>query len=241
LVRPRPGREIEIEAIAVTKARDRADRRRGHRPVRPVIVTSMRVYHREGAGRPVRIAWVYEELGEPYDLEIMTREEGLGEGHRARHPLGRVPVIEDDDGFIFESAAICLHLADLFPQAALAPPPGTHERALVYQWSVFVPAELEPPLIEAGRQAERDPERAQLARERFGTAAGAVAGALGDGEYLVGDRFTVADVLVSSALAFTRRAGLWDDLPPSLQRYVERMDQRPARQRAVAAIQASPA
>lgn len=189
----------------------------------------------------MRIAWVYEELGEPYELVIMSREEGFGEEHRTRHPLGRVPVLEDDDGFVFESAAIALHLADLFPQAGLAPAPGTHERALVYQWSVFVPAELEPPLMDAARQAERDPERAQRARERFDAAAGAVAAALGEGEYLVGDRFTVADVLVSSALGFTRRAGLWDRLPPSLQRYVERMDQRPARQRAVAALQGSPA
>lgn len=203
------------------------------------VGTVMRVYHREGAGRPVRIAWVYEELGEPYDLVVMSRVQAKGEEHRGRHPLGRVPVLEDDDGFVFESAAICLHLADLFPQAGLAPPPGTHERALVYQWSVFVPAELEPPLIEAGMQAERDPERAQRARGRFAQAAGAVADGLGDREYLVGDRFTVADVLVSSALSFARRAGLWEELPPSLHGYVERMDQRPARQRAASALQGS--
>jgi glutathione S-transferase len=205
------------------------------------MVTSVRVYHREGAGRPVRVAWLFEELGEPYELVIMSREEGFADEHRSRHPLGRVPVLEDDDGFTFESAAICLHLADVFPQAGLLPPAGTHDRALAYQWSIFVPAELEPPLIEAARQAERDPERARRARERVETAAGALAAALGDDEYLVGDRFTVADVLVSSALGFTRRSGLWDSLPASLQQYVERMEERPARQRAVAAIQGSPA
>jgi glutathione S-transferase len=201
----------------------------------------MRVYHREGAGRPVRIAWVYEELGEPYELVIMSKEEGHGEEHRSRHPLGRVPVLQDDDGFVFESAAICLHLADLYPQAGLAPAPGTHERALVYQWSVFVPAEVEPPLIEAAMQAERDPERAERARGRFDATAAAVADALGENEHLVGDRFSVADVLVSSALGFTRRSGRWEELPQSLRNYVERMEQRPARQRAVAAIQGSPA
>jgi glutathione S-transferase len=56
----------------------------------------------------------------------MTREESKGEEHRVRHPLGRVPVLEE--GFVFESAAICLHLADLHPHAGLAPAPGTHER-----------------------------------------------------------------------------------------------------------------
>jgi glutathione S-transferase len=202
----------------------------------------MRIYSREGAGRPIRIAWLYEELGEPYELEVMTPEEAKeGAEHRARHPLGRVPVLEDDEGPIFESVAICLHLADLYPQAALAPAPGTHERALVYQWSVFVPAELEPPLIETAMQAERDPERSQRARVRFEAAVAAVNDALGDREYLVGDRFTVADILVSSGLGFTRRAGLGDALSPSLRAYVERMDERPARQRAVAAIMGSPA
>jgi glutathione S-transferase len=90
----------------------------------------MRLYHREHAGRPIRVAWVLEELGEPYEITVMTREESNGEEHRVRHPLGRVPVLEDDDGFVFESAAICLHLADLHPNAGLAPAPGTHERAL---------------------------------------------------------------------------------------------------------------
>ncbi len=69
---------------------------------------------------------------------MVTREESGGDEHRARHPLGRVPVLEDDEGrFVFESAAICLHLADLHPQAGLAPVPGTHDRALLYQWTVF--------------------------------------------------------------------------------------------------------
>jgi len=106
----------------------------------------MRLYHREHAGRPIRVAWMLEELGEPYEITMMTREEAKGEEHRARHPLGRVPVLEDEEGFVFESAAICLHLADLNPDAGLAPAPGTHERALLYQWTIFAPAELEPPL-----------------------------------------------------------------------------------------------
>jgi Glutathione S-transferase, N-terminal domain len=124
--------------------------RPGERTLAPVTIVRrmMRVYHREHAGRPIRVAWMLEELGEPYEITMMTREESKGEGHRARHPLGRVPVLEDEEGFIFESAAICLHLADLHPDAALAPAPGTHDRALLYQWTIFAPAELEPPLID---------------------------------------------------------------------------------------------
>jgi len=193
----------------------------------------MRVFHREHAGRPVRVVWMLEELGQPYELTVMSREEGRSEEHRARHPLGRVPVLEDDDGFVFESSAICLHLADMYPEAGLVPPLGTHDRALVYQWASFVPAELEPPLIESAMQADRDPERAAAARRRFDAAASAVAGTLDGEEYLVAGRFGVADVLVSTALAFTARAGFADELPTNLKDYIARLAQRPAYQRAV--------
>ena len=205
------------------------------RPPAPftIVARMMRLYHREHAGRPLRVAWMLEELGEPYEITTMTQEEGKGEEHRARHPLSRVPVLEDEDGFVFESAAICLHLADLHPDAGLAPPPGTHDRALLYQWTIFAPAEIEPPLIEFAMQAQRDPDRAASARRRFDRAAGAVSGALEGNDYLVGGRFTVADVLVGSALAFTNRIGIADELPENLRAYLERLTQRPARQRAV--------
>jgi glutathione S-transferase len=193
----------------------------------------MRVFHREHAGRPVRVVWTLEELGQPYELTVLTRDEGRSEEHRARHPLGRVPVLEDDEGFVFESAAICLHLADMHPEAGLVPPLGTHDRALVYQWACFAPAELEPPLIESAIQAERDPERAAAARRRFDAAAGGVSSALDAGEYLVARRFGVADVLVGTALAFTARAGFSEELPANLKDYVARLAQRPAYKRAV--------
>jgi len=196
----------------------------------------MRVFHREHAGRPIRVLWTLEELGEPYELIVLSREEGRGEEHRERHPLGRVPVIEDEHGFLYESAAICLHLAEVHPDGALIPPPGTHERALVYQWAVFAPAEIEPPLFEAWVQSERDPERAASARRRFDRAAAAVRDALGSSDHLLGDRFSVADVLVGTAVAFTATAGFGEQLAPELQAYLARLAARPAFQRAAARI-----
>ncbi len=193
----------------------------------------MRVFHRERAGRPLRILWTLEEVGEPYELTVMSGEEGRGEDHRHRHPLGRVPVLEDDEGFLFESTALCLHLGDLHPEAGLLPAVGTHDRALVYQWSCFAPAELEPPLFETWSQAERDPERAALARQRFDAAAGAVERALDGEEYLVGGRFSIADVLVGTTLLFTTRAGFSEELAPSLKSYMGRLTERPAFGRAV--------
>src|SRR5213076_2970368 len=151
----------------------------------------LKVFHREHAGRPIRVVWTLEELGQSYELEAMTYEQGTSEEHRARHPLVRVPVLQDDEGYVFESAAICLHLADLDPALRLTAPLGTHERALVYQWSTFAPSEIEAAIF-----AEAQPERAEKARQRFATAAGAVAKSLesNGSEYLVADRFTVADV-----------------------------------------------
>jgi glutathione S-transferase len=193
----------------------------------------LRVYHRERAGRPFRIIWVLEELGTPYELIVMSREEGHGPEHLTRHPLGRVPVLEDQQGFVFESAAICLHVADLHPEAGLVPALGTHARALVYQWATFAPAELEPPLFEAWTAAKRDPERAEAARERFWSAAKPVEEGLGGADFLVGNQLTVADVMVGTTLSFTTRVGIADQLSPGLSSYLARLAERPAFQRAM--------
>jgi glutathione S-transferase len=201
----------------------------------------MRIYHREHAGRPVRAAWMLEEAGQRYEVVRMTSEEGKGVEHRARHPLGRVPVLEDDEGrLVFESLAICLHIADLYPDAALIPAPGTHDRALVYQWAAFAPAELEPPLIESAVHAQRDPERSAKARRRFDERVEALADALSAQEFLVADSFTVADVMAGTALGFTRRIGIDDDLPQNLKGYLDRLIERPAYRRAVERTERQP-
>jgi glutathione S-transferase len=175
-----------------------------------------------------------EEVGEPYEMTTMTWEEGKGDAHLARHPLARVPVLEADDGrLLFESTAICLQIADTHAEAGLIPAPGTHERGLVYQWAVFGPAELEPPLIESAIHEQTDPERAAKARSRFQKAVGAVSAALGDDEFLVGDEFTVADVMVGTAVAFTARTGRADELPENLRSYIGRLAERPAYRRAL--------
>ena len=190
----------------------------------------MRLYH-VPASRSTRVLWLLEEIGQPYELTVMKGEERQTDEHRRRQPLGRVPVLEDDEGFLFESAALCLHLADLYPDAQLNWPLGTHERALVYQWTVFAMTELEPAIIEARRHREDDPARAQAGVERFQAAAAAVEQALDGHEYLVGDRFSVADLVCGAVLIIAKDTGLIDELP-SIEAYIERLEARPARQRA---------
>jgi glutathione S-transferase len=201
----------------------------------------LQVFHREHAGRPRRVLWMLEEIGEPYELTIMNWEQGSSAEHRARQPLGRVPVVQDDEGYVFESAAICLHLADRHPDAGLIAGLGTHARALAYQWSVFAPAELEPPLIEGAIFREAQPERAAKARGRFFKAANAVAERLDGHDYLVQERFGVADVLISTALSFAKRAKFPEPLPPVLDDYLGRLFERPAYQRALERASGAPA
>ncbi len=193
----------------------------------------MRVYHREHAGRPLRAAWVLEEAGQEYEVVKMTTDEGKSEQHRARHPLAKVPVLDDGDGCVFESAAIVMHVADSFPEAELIPPAPSHERALVYQWVVFGPAEMEPPLIESAMFAQTDPERSAKARKRFDERVAALSAALGERDYLLGERFTVADIMAGSALKFTARIGFAEELPENLRAYMARLEERPAHRRAL--------
>lgn len=192
----------------------------------------MRLYHLPSS-RSARVLWLLEEVGQPYDLTVMKGDERKTDEHRRRHPLGRVPVIEDDEGFLFESAALCLQIADLYPDAQLNWPLATHERGLVYQWTVFAMSELEPAILEVRRNREDNPEHAQAGAERFTAAAAAIEHVLDGQEYLVGGHFSVADLVCGAVLIFARSTGLTEDTP-NINAYLERLEARPARQRATA-------
>jgi glutathione S-transferase len=190
----------------------------------------MRLYHSPGS-RGTRVLWTLEEIGEPYDVLIVTREERGSDEYRQLHPLGRVPVIELDDGStIFESAAICLHLADLHPEAELIPPIGTPERGLAYEWSMFGMTEVEKRVF-AWLFAKRKGEDLTEHVEGFVPVADALNDALRDKPWLAGESFTVADILCASMIgnAFSRDLLTEDGL---LRDWSERAQRRPANLRA---------
>jgi glutathione S-transferase len=194
----------------------------------------LRLHHREKAGRPARVRWALEEAGADYEFAVMTQEEGKGEAHKERHPLGRVPVLETDDGNLFESAALCLQVADLYPEANLIPPLGTYERGLVYQWTVFAMSELEPAIIRAYAAAQSgDVERTETTQDRLTNIFVALENALDGHDFITGDDFTIADVVVGGVLVAAARRELMPD-SPNLKAYVDRLDARPAKQRAFA-------
>ncbi len=193
----------------------------------------MRLYHGPRT-RSLRVLWALEETGGPFELTVLSRDDRADDAHRARHPLGQVPVLEDEGGFLFESGALCLHVADSYPEAKLIGPPGSHERGLVYQWIFLAFTELEPGFGAYVKDRENDPERAAAARERFRRAADVFERALDGHDFLVGDRFTVADVVCGELLGVCRGAGLTDGLP-NIAAFLERVEARPARKRADAA------
>jgi glutathione S-transferase len=198
----------------------------------------MRLYHRPGAGRPVRAVWALEETGLSYELEVVSAEGESAERHRARHPLGRVPVLEEDEGrTVFESSAICLHVAELAPAADLIPAAGTFERALTYQWIFFVMTEIEPSAI-AARRSRRDGKEDESALKRVGRGLEAVEAALAGRDHILGDSFSVADIVVSEVTFMTQRLEVGEP-GPNLVAYFERVAARPARERAVAKIAAA--
>jgi glutathione S-transferase len=187
----------------------------------------MRLYHIRGT-RSGRVLWLLEEIGEPYDITLMQRGEQRSDEHRTRHPLGRVPVAEDDEGFLWESAALCLHIADLHPEAGLIPPVGTHDRGLVYQWVLYAMAELESAVVDAFSDEDAIQQRG---RERFAANVVAVERELDGKEFLVGGRFTVADLVVGGVLGFAARGGLLEQFPRS-SAYADKLRERDAWKRA---------
>jgi len=178
------------------------------------------------------VRWALEEAGAPYEYVVMDKEVGLGEEHARRHPLGRVPVLESDEGLLFESAALCLHIADLNPDAGLIPAIGTHERAQVYQWAFFAMTELEPAMLRAySARRGTDVDATAAAEARLVKVFGVLGAAIEGRSYLMGDQFTVADIVVGGVCESARK---YDVLPdsPNVRAYLEHLDTRPAKQRA---------
>jgi glutathione S-transferase len=192
----------------------------------------MKLYYRpKTSGRPMRVAWLLEELGANY--EAVAIEDTGSDEHHERSPLGRVPVLEFDDGtMLFDSTAILFALADSYPEAGFLAPVGTRDRELIYQWSFTAMTELEKAAIGYLRREDDD------SRELYRSAAAAFSGALEGREFLVGDSLTVADIVTTGVLFVSERAKLLsEESAPQLQAYFARLSTRPALARAAQRVE----
>lgn len=196
----------------------------------------MHLYH-QPRSRSTRVLWTLEEAGAPYELTLITREDKHEPWYRALHPLGRAPVVVDDEGPLYESLALCLHVADMHPAAGLIEPPGSHGRGLQYQWAFFAATELEDAMMAAAMELWKDgpPNQDVVDRSlaRYATAQAIVERAIAADGWLVGGRFSIADIAVGAMLIFARMNDLGAETP-TITGYIDRLEARPARQRAVA-------
>ncbi len=169
-----------------------------------------------------------EELGAPYKLHVLNMKAGEQRqpGFLAVNPMGKVPAVLHGDALITEQVAIYLYLADLFPEAGLAPPVGDPLRGPYLRWMVFYAACFEPAVVD--RALQREPGgQAMSPYGDFDTMLGALVGQLARGKWIVGDRFTAADVLWGTALGWTTGFKLVPELP-EIVAYRDRVNARPA-------------
>ena len=180
------------------------------------------------------VRWMLEEVGAPYRVELLdlTRNGQKSPSYLALNPMGKVPAIVHRGVVVTEAVAICCYLADAFPAAGLAPAIGEPLRGPYLRWSIFEASALEPAIID--RMLERPPGRpGALGYGDLDTAMGVVAQAVARGPYLLGERFSAADVLIGSALRWGTMVGC---VPPleAFAGYIGRLAARPALQRAEA-------
>ena len=190
----------------------------------------------QGLARDTRVRWALEEVGQPYDVRLVSFEAMKQPAHLALHPFGQIPTYEEGELALFETGAIVLHVAERHPGLL---PKGPDARARAIMWMFASVNTVEPPILEfdAAKYMEGDKpwtaERLPLIKDRARTRLGQLSARLGDADWLDGD-FTAGDLMMASVLLRFRASGLLDEYP-TLAAYVARGEARPAYKRAFAA------
>ncbi len=169
-----------------------------------------------------------EELRAPHRLHVLNMRAGehLGAAYRAVNPMAKVPAIRHGEAVVTEQAAVYLYLADLFPEAGLAPALTDPARGTYLRWMVFYGSCFEPAMID--RHLKREPgPRGMSPYGDYDTVVARVIAALTPGPFLLGERFSAADVLWGSAVGWMLQFGLLAP-DPVLTAYAERVRTRPA-------------
>jgi glutathione S-transferase len=182
-------------------------------------------------GRIVR--WMLEEVGQPYRTEVLDYASSMkAPAYLAINPMGKVPAITHRGVVVTEAAAICAYLADAFPQARLAPPPGDARRGPYYRWLFFGAGPIEAAASNKAMGWEPPPERQRMmGYGSFGQTLDALDQALAGRAYLDGEAFTAADLYVGAQLGFFMSFGLIEKRP-AFEAYVAGLTARPAYRRA---------
>ena len=190
----------------------------------------------KGLARDTRVRWALEEVGQPYQVRLVSFRALKEPAHLALHPFGQIPTYEEDDLALFETGAIVLHLAERHPGLL---PDDARARARAIGWLFAALNTIEPPILElaTAKLLEGDKpwtkERLPLVEERVRNPLRRLSARLGDADWLEG-AFSAGDLMMVSVLLRVRPSGILDEFP-SLSAYVARGEARPAYRRAFAA------
>jgi glutathione S-transferase len=186
-----------------------------------------------GLARDMRVRWALEEVGQPYDVRLVTFKEMKEPAHLARSPFGQIPTYEEGDLVLFETGAIILHIARNHP-GLLPEEPDARERAIMWMFAAL--STMEPPIVqrEVSVLSERDKswseERFPLVLDRIHDRLKQLSDYLGDREWLDGD-FSAGDLMMVEVLYRLTTSDILDAYP-NLAAYVARATERPAFKRA---------
>ena len=190
----------------------------------------------QGLARDMPVRWALEEVGQPYQVRLVSFAEMKQPAHLARHPFGQIPTYEEGDLVSFESGAIVLHIAER--HAGLLPD-DANARARAIAWMFAALSTMEPPILDREYPAytERDrpwyEERLPLLSDRVRVRLGQLSVRLGDAGWLDG-AFSAGDLMMVTVLRRLKGTGLLEEYP-NLAAYVARGEARPAFRRAFAA------
>jgi len=184
----------------------------------------MKLFHNPHS-RATIAHWMLDECGADYELVHVSIDdkEHKTAAFLAMNPAGKLPTLLVDDTPIYENVAICLYLADRYPEAGLAPAIDDPQRGRYLALSVFTTSQLEPAMVDALIQREHSTAAGWNA---LPTVIEGLTQELGDGPWLLGDRFSTADLLIGASLAWYLRFG--GKLPDALTDFVARATARPA-------------
>jgi len=197
-------------------------------------MSALTLYH-IAPSRSSTVLWMLEEIGQPYNIHLLSMKKGDNreQPYLDVNPMGKVPALKHGDMVMTESAAICCYLADAFPQAGLNIPIGDAQRGPYLKWLFFGPSVVEAAIIDRAFPRAGDPPRAALGYGEFDTAMNVLAKAVTPGPFLMGEKFTAADVVIGAGV----RWGTAFKLIPERKEfadYVARFVDRPAAKRAQA-------
>ncbi len=195
--------------------------------------TTTRLFFYPGT-RSARAMWMLEELNIPYELNLVDLPQGAqkSDSYMTTHPLGKVPALKIGDITLFESLAICLHLADSCPEFGLAPGIATTERAEYYKWMAFSIGTLEPAIIEQSRcrkATELGMDHIDMGPvlTPFSEVMAYINKSLVSRPFLLGANFTAADIMIGSLLNWAESIAPITDYGYA-KTWLEQLKQRPA-------------